>query len=183
MHVLRRLRNVFPRELLVKIYKSYIQPKIDYGLTIWGCTTDLNLNKVQRIQNFAARIIFKNFDYINTRGLDLVRNLKLQNVCERRDYFLCVLMFKCIHGMAPQYLCNDVTMQFDVHGYDTRSAENMNLYVPRPYKEIYKRSFLYKGSSLWNNLPRNLKETDSLEKFKYRYRQILSGSNTKIYVS
>ena len=57
-------------------------------------------------------------------------------------------MFKCFHGLAPHYLSNDVTMHVDIHGYDTRSAENMDLYIPRCTKGIYKRSILYKGSSL-----------------------------------
>ena len=101
---------------------------------------------MQRIQNLLARIICNNFDYIHSRGIDLV-------IRERRDHFLCVLMFKCIHGLAPHYLSNDVTMHVDIHGYDTRSAENMDLYIPRCTKGIYKISILYKSSSLWNKLP------------------------------
>ena len=110
IHVLRRLRRIFPKGLLLKVYKSYIQSKLEYGLTIWGCTTDTNLGKIQRIQSLAARIITGNFDYIyiHSRGVDIVRSLHLQTVKERRDYFLCVLMFKCIHGLAPNYLRNDV---------------------------------------------------------------------------
>ena len=71
---------------------------------------------------------------------------------------------------APHYLCNDVTMIVDVHGYNTRSAENMNLYVPKYTKEICKRSFAYKGSMLWNDLPHEVKESSSLDAFKSNYR-------------
>ena len=77
LSLLRRLRKIFPRELLIKIYKTFVQPKLDYGITIWGCTTEANVNKVQTILNFAARIITGNFDYINVRGIDLVKSLKL----------------------------------------------------------------------------------------------------------
>ena len=45
--------------------------------------------------------------------------------------------FSCIHGLAPNYVCNDVTMYVDIHGYDTRSGENMDLYMPRVIKDIY----------------------------------------------
>ena len=64
-----------------------------------------------------------NFDYINFRGIEMVRTLRLQTIRERRYYSLCILMFKCTHGLAPHYLCNDVTMYVDINGYDTRSAE------------------------------------------------------------
>ena len=169
-HMFRRLRKILPSALLLNIYKTYVQSKIDYGLSIWGCTTEVNLDRVQRIQNLLARIICNNFDYIHSRGIDLVRSYKLQTIRERRDYFLCVLMFKCIHGLAPHYLSNDVTMHVDIHWYDTRSAENMDLYIPRCAKEIYKRSFLYKGSSFWKKLPPWVKESTSLNDFKHNYR-------------
>ena len=90
---------------------------------------------------------------IMTRGIDLVNSLKIQTIRQSWDYFLSVLMFKAIRGLAPHYLCNDITMMLDVHGYNTRSSENMNLCVPKYTKEICKRSFAYKGSMLWNDLP------------------------------
>ena len=75
-------------------------------------------------------------------------------------------MFKAIHGLAPHYLCNDVTMIIDAHGYNTRSSENINLYVPKYTKEICKRSFAYKGNMPWNDLLDELKEFSSLDAFK-----------------
>ena len=96
VHVLRRLNKIFPQKLLLKIYKSYVQSKLDYGLSIWGCTTEGNLDRVQKIQSFCARIMCKKYDYINTRGIDLVNSLKIQTIRQRRDYFLSVLMFKAI---------------------------------------------------------------------------------------
>ena len=139
----RRLRKILPSALLLKIYKAHVQSKIDYGLSIWGGTTKVNPNRVQQIQNLLARIICNSFDYIHACGIDLVRSLKLQTIRERRDHFLCVLMFKSIHGLSPHYLSIDVTM----HGHDTRSVEDVDLYIPRCTKEIHK-IFSYKGSSL-----------------------------------
>ena len=170
VHVLRRLNKIFPKQLLIRVYKSYMQSKLDYGLSIWECTTEGNLDRVQKIQNFCARIICKNYDYINRRGIDLVESLAIQTIRQRRDYFLSVLMFKHIHGLAPHYLCNDVTMIADVHDYNTRSSENRNLYEPKCNKELCKRSFAYQGSTLWNDLPDEVKESGSLEGFKLNYR-------------
>ena len=45
-------------------------------------------------------LIMGNFDYINCRGIDLVKRLDLYTIRERRDYFLTTLMFKAIHGIA-----------------------------------------------------------------------------------
>ena len=69
------------------------------------------MNKIQRLQNRAVRIVSGNYDYVNTRCIELVKSLQWMNVHERRDYFMSILMFKCIHGLAPDYLCNELIMQ------------------------------------------------------------------------
>ena len=95
---LSRLKPVLPSQMLMYIYTSIIQPKIDYAISIWGYTTAHNIdpihgsiNKVQRLQNRAARILTGNFDYVNTRGINLVKTLGLMNVSQRRDYFMIIL--------------------------------------------------------------------------------------------
>ena len=77
---LSRLKPVVPSHMFMYIYTSIIQPKIDYAISIWGYTTAHNINKVQRLQNRAARILTGNYDYVNTRGIDLVKTFGLMNV-------------------------------------------------------------------------------------------------------
>ena len=36
LSLLRRLRRIFPKELLLQVYKIYIQPRLDYGITFYG---------------------------------------------------------------------------------------------------------------------------------------------------
>ena len=142
--LLRRLRSIFPENILLQVYKSYIQPKLDYGLTIYGCTTQENLTLVQRLQNHAARLILGNFDYINFRGMELVKSLGLYTIEGRRDYFLAMLMFKPIHGIAPAYLCNQIVVNFDINGHDTRGTDGMNVYLPTLMKTSTKIVFCIK---------------------------------------
>ena len=84
---LSRLKPVLPSQMLMYIYTSIIQPKIYYAISVWGYTTAHNINKVQRLQNRAARILTGNVDYVNSRGIDLVKTFGLMNVSQRRDYF------------------------------------------------------------------------------------------------
>ena len=84
---------MLPSQMLMRIYTSIIQPKIDYAIAVWGYTTAHNINKVQRLQNRAARILTGNYDYVNPRGIYLVKTLGLMNVSQRRDYFMIILMF------------------------------------------------------------------------------------------
>ena len=60
-------------------------------------------------------------------------------------------------------------MYIDIHGYDTRSAENMDLYIA-PYSKEVMEEVLDKGSSLGNKLPPQVKAVSSLNDFKHNYR-------------
>ena len=163
---LSRLKPVLPSQTLMYIYSSIIQPKIDYAISIWGYTTAHNINKVQRLQNRAARILTGNFDYVNTRGIDLVNNLGLMNVTQRRDYFMLIMMFKSIHGLVPDYICDEITMQRDITVRTTRSTVNNNVHVPHIILECCKNAFAYRGPVLWNALPENIKKCETLNCFK-----------------
>ena len=149
------------------IYTSIIQPKIDYAISTWGYTTAHNINKVQRLQNRAARILTGNYDYVNTRGIDLVKTLGLMNVSQRRDYFMIMLMFKSIHGLVPNYLCDEITtMQRYIAERTTISTIDNNVHVPHITLECCKNAFAYRGPVLWNALPENIKKCESLNGFK-----------------
>ena len=82
--------------------------------------------------NRSARIITGNFEY-DTRGLELLRQLGLMNLKERRDYFMNLLVFKCVNVIAPAYLCDVLTSAARIRTRESRStAENLlyTRYVP-----------------------------------------------------
>ena len=51
-----------------------------------------------------------NYDYINTRGINSVKRLNWMTVKQQIIYLTVNQMFKCIHGLAPQYLCNSIVL-------------------------------------------------------------------------
>ena len=50
VHIFRRLRKILRSQLLLNINKSYVQSKIDYGLSTWGCTSEANLDRMQQFK-------------------------------------------------------------------------------------------------------------------------------------
>ena len=55
------------------IYVTAVQPCIDYAISVWGQTSEYNIYKIQRLQNYAARLVTNNFDYVNCRSADIVK--------------------------------------------------------------------------------------------------------------
>ena len=168
--VLRRLSKFLPRQTLELIFKTTILPCIDYADTVWGTCSEKGLKMAQRLQNAAARIVTKNYDYINVRGEDIVRSLKWQTIKERRQFHMATLMFKCTRGLAPNYLCDQVTFVNDINHYPTRFTTSNNIHIPFPKKSVFKRSFVYDGACIFNSLPAFLKDCDNVYDFKRMYK-------------
>jgi len=168
--MLSRIRKSTPKEIMLKIYTSSIQPTIDYALTVWGNTSLQNLNSVQRIQNYAARIITGQFDYINVRGIDLVKKLGWMSISQRYQYFCLLLMFKCVHGLAPHYLCNNVIMKCEINARETRSMYSHDIHVPFVTSEAAMKTLMYTGAKLWNAMPSHIKQISEIDAFKVLLR-------------
>ena len=85
------------------------------------------------------------------------------SVSQRRDYFMSILMFKSIHGLAPNYMCDEINMQCDIAERSTRSLNFNNAVVPYVSLESFRNYFAYRGPVLWNALPLVLKNVLKLK--------------------
>ncbi len=163
--ILRRLKHVLSREYLSMIYQCTIQSVIDYGITAWGYAPNTYLDRVQRFQNRAARIITGNYDR-DVRGIDLVKDLGWFNIRQRRDYFTALLVFKSLNGMSPDYMTDMFTYSHEIGTYNTRSTVQNILCVPKINKQIFSQSIQFNGPRMWNSLPLEIRNAQSLIPFK-----------------
>jgi hypothetical protein len=169
LSLLRRIAKFLSKSILSKIFLVYLQPRIEYCITVWGYSSLLNLRCMQRIQNTAARIICNEFDYVHTRSSDLLKQLNWMNVCQRRDFLLAKLMYKCLNGLAPNYLSDMFTFEKDLHNYETRNSQSMYLRIPAFKTEAFKSCILYQGPKIWNELPLSIKQSATLSSFHKNY--------------
>ena len=175
--MLSRMRKSTPRDIMIKIYMSSVQPCIDYAITVWGNTTNCNLDKIQRIQNFAARVVTNQFDYVNVRGLYIVKSLGWMNVRQRFYYFNVLLMFKCIHGLAPSYMSNDVLMECEMIPRPLRNSDSMDVYIPFISNSYQSKTFIATAGECWNELPRVLQDVCDINQFKMQVKKYIHGAD------
>ena len=62
-----------------------------------------------------------------------------QAIETNRKIHKCVLVFKCLHNLVPQYLSNYFIRNYNVHGYNTR--RKADLHLPKPKLSLGKRTF------------------------------------------
>ena len=174
--ILYRLSQFLSINVLKIVYNTIIQPDFDYCISVWGNCSLIYLNKLQVLQNRAARIILKEFDW-NVRTNVLLTRLGWMSMKTRRDYFAGIILFKTLHGHGLNYLSNQIIYTNEQHNYNTRAASNNVLVLPKPNCELYKTSMQYYGLELWNSLPNSVKSSQSVYEFKRLYKQYLMDNN------
>ena len=96
-------------------------------------------------------------------------DLKWMSIPERVIYMKVIQMFKTIWGDAPEYLRSSFTFASDIHARRLRSSSNFQLYTPKPHLEVYRNTFVFSGSSVWNSLPSYIHNSNSVQHFKAQY--------------
>ena len=130
--------------------------KIDYCNALYFKIHGTLLNKLQHVQNAAARIIKRKF---NMRSIDDVfLEMHWLRVEERIIYKLVLIAHKCTLGIAPPDLCSM---------FHFSSLKRLSMLIElRVTTRFGERAFSHVGPKLWNLLPLQLKAEKSIPKFK-----------------
>ena len=148
---------------------------MDYGSTIWGQCGKININRINKLQKRAARIILHK--PLSTPSQELFNDLHWMTFEERVNYMTAVLTYKAMNNLAPSYLSNLLVPVSNTLAYGTRSTTNNNLVIPTHNTELFKQSFSYSAVTIWNSIPLSLKETPSLQYFKNKAKLYLTDHN------
>ena len=139
---------------------------------VWDSLSDQLSDKLQKLQNRAARVILKaNYGTSSSLLLDI---LKSDNLVIRRKKHKAIVMFKSLNEQAPVYLQN-LFHEWSTD-YDLRNSV-CKLTLPRSRTNHLKQSFSYSGALLWNSLPENVREIKSIKKFKEQIKHLFESSD------
>ena len=155
---------------------TLIQPDFGYCISLWGNCSSGNINKIQKLQNRAARIVSNEFNW-NISSSELIEQLKWMNIKTRCDYLISLIMFKTVNGFGLNYLLNELTVTQDYHNYNTRASSNNLIVLPRPHCELFKTSMKYYACDLWNSLPGHIKSAENIQTFKSMYKRYINTQN------
>ena len=169
LYLLGRIKTYLNLSTSKLYFNAYILPHLDYCCTIWGNCNNNLLDKLIKFQKRAARLILSKA--MDTPSAELFQQLGWMRFDERAIYKKAILMNKSLHNLAPTYLSTKFTYTSDIHQVNLRSLTDSTLYVPKPNLEIYRKTFAYSGSKIWNTLPESVRSAPSLEAFKKRYQR------------
>ena len=128
------------QETLKTIYYSLVQPYFDYCDVVWGDCSKTRADKLQKLQNRAARIITR-ANY-SIRSSDVLNILEWSKLEERRKRHLLVTMFKVFNNTCPTYLRERFHRTSEIHDYNLRGSD-YDLHLPLPNPNFLKSSANY----------------------------------------
>ena len=100
--------------------------------------------------------------------------LKLKQI---RHFQILGFMYKFTHGLLPAGFKGYFCTQSDIHTYNTRTASLSALSISFARTNRRKKSLRIIGPYLWNDLPLNIRQSQSLASFKYHLKHYLLHNN------
>ena len=162
--LLRQLSYYVPENVQKIFHRGYILPLLDYGSNTWGATKNSNIDRLNKLQKRAARIILRT-DF-TTPSADMFKQLGWAPVANRLQYNKAVLTYKALNDLTPSYISDLLKPSELTSNFHLRSSDNGFLTVPRSRTVLYDRSFSCSAPKLWNFLPYSIRSVPSLDVFK-----------------
>ena len=158
-------------EVTKTLVTSLVLSRLDYCNAVLAGASCKLLSRLQVVQNNAARLISKKKK--STSVTPLLKELHWLPIAQRIDYKCAILCYKCIHGLAPQYLRDILNLHQPRRAL--RSSEDfLVLETPRTnLKSFGDRAFSSYAPRIWNSLPKKIRDIGKVEAFKKQLKHYL----------
>ena len=146
----RRWKIQRPSRARVKtLVAALVLTRINYCLAVYGNGTQKKFDRIQKILNFAARVIFgrRKFDHV----ADLRERLRWMTSRQMPEVRTLAVAHQALRQGVPESLASLFVRCGETRDRPTRQDEQLRL--PRPRTEAGKRRFGYRAPALYDVLP------------------------------
>lgn len=167
---LSQIRQYLDINATKTLASAFILSRLDYCNSMFAGLPQERLQKLQLIQNRAARLVLK--EPKRAHVTPMLRRLHWLPVNARIEYRLATICFQCMHCCEyPSYLKDLVS--FYQPPRELRSRNLNLLCIPKTRISHGCRAFSFAGPHVWNELPVNLRALDSFDSFKRQLKSHL----------
>ena len=138
---------------------------MDYCNSLFHKIEKSNIEKLQKVQNTAARLIVRKRKRESISAT--IKELHWLRVESRIIFKILLLVYKSINGTSSK----NIKLEFKSHNC---REEDFLMLKTHFYKTKYgKRTFKYNAPRLWNALPLHIRTVDNIDTFKKMVKTIL----------
>lgn len=146
-------KHVLNRKHLIMLYNGIAYPHLLYGITLWGSTYNIHLNKVIITQKKLIRVIAK-AEY-NAHTEPLFKRLKLLKLTDIYKLQIAKFVFFYSTHSLPNVLADIFTPLGNINLHNTRQARH-KLKLPKVRTAVSTRNISNMGPKIWNCIPSRL---------------------------
>ena len=164
------IRKYLTIEATNQLVTSFVLSKLDYCNALYAGLPSEKLNKLQKVQNNAARLVLKKrkSDHVTP----LLEQLHWLPVQKRIVYKVITIAYRTLNCTMPRYIQDLLTIYSPPKSLRSSSKNYLN--IPRVnYKSFGERSFHYQAPLNWNNTPLSLRDHSNYEIFKKQLKTYL----------
>ena len=137
---------------------------LDYANALYYGLPDKTISHLQTVQSMCAKLTLRKSKYDSTT--EALSQLHWLPIKYRINFKIATITHKCIYGTAPQYL-KDLLIPVSNPRSLRSSNDRTKLIIPfTRCKTFAARSFSIAAPTIWNQLPKSLRETTNFELFK-----------------
>ena len=161
--VLKHAKKLLPQNILKNLYISIIESHFRYCSSVWGCCSRTYINRLQKLQNKAVRMI--NNSAFDTPAKPLLANLGLRSISELNENELILITYKSLNDLATNYLRQLLIWNSQ---QSCRALRNTDRDLKLPLKKANngQKGYSFRGAKSWNGLSAGAKCISSLASFK-----------------
>ena len=162
LYRLSSIRRYITTDAARSVVQALVTSRLDYCNSLLANLMNTQMKRLKSIQHKAARLVTRT--PLREHITPVLKQLHWLPVECRITYKLMVMVYKCMNGTAPAYLCRLIKPK--CRDSRLRQPIDLELHRPVPNKAIGAAAFGFAGPDRWNKLPERLRESASLNIFK-----------------
>ena len=127
---MRRVKPFFTNHLSKTLFNSVVSPHFTYCDIIWDSSDENYISRLQKHENTCARVILN--ENRRSHVQPMLDSLAWMPIIDLDKYHTLVAVYKCTHGLVPNYLHSTFMQISRIHSYSTRQANLAHLYTRQP---------------------------------------------------
>ena len=145
---LMHIRHMLPSHMLPMLVDTLVISHVRYCMPVYGSTNRTGLARIQKILNFAARVVSgrRRYDHVS----DVVSELGWLRACDMVSYFDVCLLHRILSDGKPDVLRSWLMYNHEHVCRSTRQSHHLTL--PHARNNHGKRRFIYRTADLYNRM-------------------------------